>query len=77
MDYREFFRYEEKYKGTNVFVYLEVAQVMENGLRCYSDSNGDGWYTDEEYYIEDDRVNKDLRILNDDIIVVWGNIPVQ
>ncbi len=72
MDYREFFRYEEKYKGTKVFVYLEVAQVMEDGLRCYSDSNGDGWYTDEEYYIEDDRVNKDLRILNDDIIVVWG-----
>ncbi|MCI9048257.1 MAG: hypothetical protein HFG71_13525 [Hungatella sp.] len=46
-------------------------------MRCYSDSNGDGWYTDEEYYIEDDQVNKDLRILNDDIIVVWGNIPVQ
>ena len=72
MDYKKFFRYEEKYKGTKVLVNLEVSQIIDGNLRCYSDSDGDGFYMDEEYYIIDDRVNKDMRILVDDNIMVWG-----
>lgn len=69
--YKEFFRYEEKYKGTKVNLVLEVAQVMDSGLRCYSYS-GDSFSTGDEYIIFDDRVEKDMRILQDDVITVWG-----
>lgn len=72
VNYREFFRYEDRYKGTKVYQILEVSQVMNNGdLRCYSDSDGDG-FTDDEYYVQDNRQEKDMRILKDDKIVVWG-----
>ena len=69
--YKEFFRYEEKYKGTKVSLVLEVAQVMEDGLRCYS-YTGDAFSIGDEYVIFDDRIEKDMRILEDDIITVWG-----
>lgn len=69
--YKEFFRYEDKYKGTKVSLVLEVAQVMEDGLRCYS-YTGDSLSLGDEYVIIDDRVEKDMRILEDDTISVWG-----
>lgn len=69
--YKEFFRYEDKYKGTRVSLVLEVAQVMEDGLRCYS-YTGDSLSLGDEYVIIDDRVEKDMRILEDDTISVWG-----
>lgn len=69
--YKEFFRYEEKYKGTKVSLVLEVAQVMEDGLRCYSYA-GDSGEPGDEYIIIDDRAEKDMRILENDTISVWG-----
>ncbi len=70
VDYREFFRYEDKYKGTDVYQVLEVAQVLEDGdLRCYSASDD---LSGDEYYVQDDRFERDMRILVDDKIIVWG-----
>lgn len=69
--YREFFRYEDKYKGTKVKVDLRVSQVMDKALRCYSYSE-DGFGQEDEYVIQDDREEKNVRILQDDIITVWG-----
>lgn len=69
--YKEFFRYEEKYKGTKVSLVLEVGQVMDEQFRCYSYSE-DSLDIGDEYIILDDRAEKDMRILQDDVITVWG-----
>lgn len=70
IDYREFFRYEDRYKGTDVYQILEVSQVMEDGgLRGYSITDG---LLGDEYYVQDSRYEKDMRILVDDKIIVWG-----
>ena len=79
MDYKELFRYPDKYKGTKVMVKVRVAQIVsanfsgsEKAWRTYTDNSGYGFYADDEYYMLDKRGGDAVKILDDDIITVYG-----
>lgn len=78
MDYKELFRYPDKYKGTKVMVKVRVAQIVNANFsgsrkawRAYTDNSGYGFY-DDEYYMLDKRVSNAVKVLTDDIVVVYG-----
>lgn len=79
MDYKELFRYPDKYKGTKVMVKVRVAQIVSANFsgsrkawRTYTDNSGYGFYADDEYYMLDKRGSDAVKILDDDIINVYG-----
>lgn len=79
MDYKELCRYPDKYKGTKIAVKVKVSQIIdanfsgsEKAWRTYTDNSGYGFYADDEYYMLDKRGGDSVKILNDDIIVVYG-----
>lgn len=79
MDYKELFRYPDKYKGTKVMVKVRVAQIVSANFsgsrkawRAYTDNSGYGFYADDEYYMLDKRGGDAVKILDDDIINVYG-----
>lgn len=79
MDYKELFRYPDNYKGTKVMVKVRVAQIISANFsgsrkawRAYTDNSGYGFYVDDEYYMLDKRGSSAVKILTDDIVVVYG-----
>ena len=79
MDFKELFRYPDKYKGTKVMVKVRVAQIVSANFsgsrkawRAYTDNSGYGFYADDEYYMLDKRGGDAVKILEDDIITVYG-----
>lgn len=72
-EYSNLIRYEEEYIGENYMFQAQVSQVMEDGeLRVYDDSDGNGFYMDNEYYITDRRSLDKTKIIEDDIITIYG-----
>lgn len=79
VDYKELCRYPEKYEGTKIVVKVKVSQIIdanfsgsEKAWRTYTDNSGYGFYADDEYYMLDKRGEDAVKILNDDIIVIYG-----
>lgn len=79
VDYKELCRYPEKYEGTKIVVKVKVSQIIdanfsgsEKAWRTYTDNSGYGFYADDEYYMLDKRGGDAIKILDDDIIVVYG-----
>lgn len=79
VDYKELCRYPEKYEGTKVAVKVKVSQIIdanfsgsEKAWRTYTDNSGYGFYADDEYYMLDKRGGDAVKILEDDIINVYG-----
>lgn len=79
VDYKELCRYPEKYEGTKVVVKVKVSQIIdanfsgsEKAWRTYTDNSGYGFYADDEYYMLDKRGGDAVKILDDDIINVYG-----
>ncbi len=79
VDYKELCRYPEKYEGTNIVVKVKVSQIIdanfsgsEKAWRTYTDNSGYGFYADDEYYMLDKRGGDAVKILDDDIINVYG-----
>lgn len=79
VDYKELCRYPEKYEGTKIVVKVKVSQIIdanfsgsEKAWRTYTDNSGYGFYADDEYYMLDKRGGDAVKILDDDIIVVYG-----
>lgn len=79
VDYKELCRYPEKYEGTKIVVKVKVSQIIdanfsgsEKAWRTYTDNSGYGFYADDEYYMLDKRVGDAVKILDDDIITVYG-----
>lgn len=77
--YKELCRYPEKYEGTKIVVKVKVSQIIdanfsgsEKAWRTYTDNSGYGFYADDEYYMLDKRGGDAVKILDDDIIVVYG-----
>lgn len=78
-DYKELCRYPEKYEGTKIVVKVKVSQIIdanfsgsEKAWRTYTDNSGYGFYADDEYYMLDKRGGDAVKILEDDIITVYG-----
>lgn len=79
VDYKELCRYPEKYEGTKIVVQVKVSQIIdanfsgnEKAWRTYTDNSGYGFYADDEYYMLDKRGGDAVKILDDDIITVYG-----
>lgn len=79
VDYKELCRYPEKYEGTKIVVKVKVSQIIdanfsgsEKAWRTYTDNSGYGFYADDEYYMLDKRSGDAVKILDDDIINVYG-----
>ena len=79
VDYKELCRYPEKYEGTKIAVKVKVSQIIdanfsgsEKAWRTYTDNSGYGFYADDEYYMLDKRGGDAEKILDDDIITVYG-----
>lgn len=79
VDYKELCRYPEKYEGTKITVKVKVSQIIdanfsgsEKAWRTYTDNSGYGFYADDEYYMLDKRGGDAVKILDDDIITVYG-----
>jgi RNA polymerase subunit RPABC4/transcription elongation factor Spt4 len=79
VDYKELCRYPEKYEGAKIVVKVKVSQIIdanfsgsEKAWRTYTDNSGYGFYADDEYYMLDKRGGDAVKILDDDIITVYG-----
>ena len=79
VDYKELCRYPEKYEGTKVVVKVKVSQIIdanfsgsEKAWRTYTDNSGYGFYADDEYYMLDKRSGDAVKILDEDVITVYG-----
>lgn len=79
--YKEVIRNPENYVGKKIKITVKLQQKIDGGFiktytyyRAYDDTSGYGWYYDNEYAVYDDRVDTSLKLLLDDIIIVWGEI---
>lgn len=79
VDYKELCRYPEKYEGAKIVAKVKVSQIIdanfsgsEKAWRTYTDNSGYGFYADDEYYMLDKRGGDAVKILEDDIITVYG-----
>jgi hypothetical protein len=78
LDYKSLLRNPDEYIGKNVTVTVKISQVLsetygdEKYYRCYTDDSGSGFYYDDEYYIADDRYDGTPKLLEDDIITIYG-----
>lgn len=78
LNYKDLLRNPENYIGKNVLITVKISQVLGGSsgrnkyYRCYSDTSGYGYYYDDEYYIQDDRYDSAPKLLEDDIIAVYG-----
>ena len=72
-DYKEFLRYPDKYKGTKVRIKVQIKQTINGNWRAQDDSDGYGWYMGDEYYLSDKRGSDAVKILEDDILIVYGD----
>ncbi len=79
IDYKELLRYPDKYKGEKITVKVKVQQIMdvsaystEKAWRALTDNNGYGWYADDEYYMIDKRSGDAVKVLEDDVVMVYG-----
>jgi len=78
-DYKKLLRDPDDYIGKRINLKVKISQVMDGGwfddgtyYRCYTDNEGYDVYFDDEYYIADARTEKDVKLLNDDVITVYG-----
>ena len=79
--YKDVLRNPENYVGQRIKITVEIASVHEaswlNDTKYYfarSDSDSNGYYYDDMYGVFDVRYSKDFKILEDDVIVVYGEI---
>lgn len=73
IDWKDLCRYPDDYKGQKICVEVKIQQIMSSKRwRAQSDNDGTGWYMDDEYYLVDKRSSDAVKILEDDVIVVYG-----
>lgn len=76
--YKTLARNPEDYIGEHVVLTVKISQVMQGGLfdsneyyRVYTNDEYDMWIGDE-YFMYDARIDDDMKLLQDDIIKVYG-----
>lgn len=77
--YKDLCRYPDQYVGTKIAVQVKVQQIMDagwlsndNAWRVQTDNDGYGLYLDDEYYAIDKRAEGSVKVLTDDIVVIYG-----
>lgn len=77
--YKKVMRNPSKYIGKKIKIKCQINQIQEEGIftkkyyRCYSYS-GYGIYAENEYVIFDERVTSSPKLLDNDVITVYGTI---
>lgn len=79
LGYKDLLRNPDNYVGQKVKVIVKISQIMDQSLfssaKYYfgrTDNNGHGWYFDDEICFTDGRIDDDMKILEDDIVVIYG-----
>ncbi len=79
VDYKDLCRYPDKYSHQRIKVKVKIQQVMDSSLfssekayRMMTDNDGYGLYLDDEYYVIDERNSGAVKLLEDDIVVIYG-----
>lgn len=79
VSYKDLCRYPDNYKGKALKIVIQVKQIMNDDLfgvlkawRVQTDNDGLGWYIDDEYYLIDKRGSGSIKVLEDDVLVVYG-----
>lgn len=77
--YKDLCRYPDKYAGSKIAVQVKVQQIMDaswlsndKAWRVQTDNDGYGLYLDDEYYAIDKRAEGSIKVLTDDIVVIYG-----
>lgn len=77
--YKKLLRTPDEYVGQRIVITAEVQQVIDGGLfddskyyRVQTDNNDSGYYFDDEYFMYDNRVNDDMKILDGDVLKIYG-----
>lgn len=74
-NYDDLLRNPDTFKGGHYLIEMQIAQVMNSSnktyYRCYTQDGYNMWFG-EEFYIEDGRENKETKLLEKDIIQVYG-----
>lgn len=82
-NYKNVLRYPESYIGNKIVLTVKITTVFSTSITnptkyyfAYSESEqGSGYYWGDRYAIFDKRSNQgDLKLLEDDVIKVWGEI---
>lgn len=80
-NYKDVLRNPENYVGKRIKITVKISTVHEQSLFnpekyyfAYSDNDGKGWYYDDRYGIFDKRADGSMKLLEDDIITVYGEI---
>lgn len=79
VDYKDLCRYPDKYSHQRIKVKVKIQQVMDSSLfssekayRMMTDNDGYGLYLDDEYYVIDERDSGAVKLLEDDIVLIYG-----
>lgn len=80
VNYKDLCRYPGDYIGTAIRVEVKIYQIMnagglfskETAWRGMTDNDGYNFYFDDEYYLLDKRPEGSVKVLEDDILVVYG-----
>lgn len=77
--YKDLMRNSNDYIGKNIVLTVKIVQVMDKSLfddtlcfRVYTDNQGYGYYSDDEYYLLDNRTEGSMKLLKDDVIKIYG-----
>ena len=77
-NYKTLARYPDEHIGDKITLTVQISQIIQGGLfddgqyyRVYTDNDGYGYY-DDEYFMYDMRIDDDTRLLETDIITIYG-----
>lgn len=79
VNYKDLCRYPDQYAGKKITITGKVQQIMDanwlssdKAWRVQTDNDGYGYYLDDEYYAIDKRLSDAIKVLQDDIVVIYG-----
>lgn len=79
ISYKTILRNPDEYIGQNIVITAKIQQIMQGGFfddgqyyRLQTDNDGYELYLDDEYFMYDGRISDTTKLLQDDIIVVYG-----
>lgn len=79
VNYKDLCRYPDEYLGTRICLTVQITQIFtpraSSSKKWVGRANNDGYgaYFGNEYYFIDKRASGSVKILNDDVITVYGD----
>ena len=73
--YKDLMRNPDNYEDMYVIVTVKISQILKDGKVYYfgyTDNDGYGLYFDDEFCFLDERVDDDTKLLEDDVLKIYG-----